>query len=115
MTTSNAPCVVGGLRIERGSLHMTRELYDQHFHGVDSVALFEHDGQLLMMPVQRAGTGGLLLKVRNARGDRVVHAMEFVAAHGLEQRDGPLHASWNSVMGGLELHVDSALGRPDLP
>ena len=108
MTTFTEPGSVHGLRIERGSLHMTRVFYDRYLHGVDSVALLEHDGQLLMMPVQGSATGGLLLKVRNARGDRVVHATEFLVAQGLERHHGALRADWNDVMAGLVLQFDSA-------
>jgi hypothetical protein len=46
------------------------------------------------MPVRHAGGGGLLLKIRNRQGDRVVHAREFFRDHALDEtldQEVPVH------------------------
>ena len=34
--------------------------------------------QTLIVPLMHQSAGGMLLKIRNARGDRVLHAQEFL-------------------------------------
>jgi len=36
------------------------------------------------MPVQQAGAGGLLMKIRNSLGDRVVSIAEFLENYGFD-------------------------------
>jgi hydrogenase maturation protease len=85
------------VRITRGSFYLGAELYERYFHGAPSIAVTSVNGQIALMSLQEQAAGGLLAKVRNARGDRVVHAREFL----LEQRVGEseeheLAAEWNA-------------------
>lgn len=77
--TASGPMV----SIRRGNIHLSRELYDAHLPNADAVALLCRDDAVLIVPLTRQSAGGLLLNVRNARGDRVVHAQEFLRARGL--------------------------------
>lgn len=48
-----------------------------------------------MVPVQESG-GGLLLKIKNVKGDRIVHALEFFQQYGtVTNEEIPLDVKWN--------------------
>lgn len=68
------------VRLARGSLHLPREVYERHLGGRECVVLLRDGPDLLVLPVRGAEAGGLLLKVRNAAGDRVVDAADFLRA-----------------------------------
>ena len=61
--------------------HLTYALY---LGGVDSAALIERDGQVLLLPLRGPVAGGMLLKQRNLRGDRVMLATDFLAQIGFD-------------------------------
>ncbi len=94
-----------GLRIHRGSLYLSREHYEKYFNGLDAVILVMQDERMLLMPVHNEAGGGLLLKIRNAQGDRVVHAQEFMMFHGLEDADTELTGVWDSHKSALVLET----------
>jgi hypothetical protein len=88
--------------VSRGGLYVSRQLYETHFAGRCSVVLLRRDDDLLVLPVHDAAAGGYLLKLRNAAGDRVVHAADFFRAQDVD--DGTelqLEASWNDAAAGL--------------
>jgi hypothetical protein len=91
--------------IKRGSIYLSRELCDAHLPDAGAVALLARDDAVLIVPLARQSAGGLLLKVRNARGDRVLHAQEFLRARGLpedfEERRFPVH--WASELKALAI------------
>lgn len=66
----------------RGNIYFSREIYDAYFSGASAVALVEREHRLFVVPLIIPSSGGLLLKVRNTRGDRVLHAQEFFRGHG---------------------------------
>ena len=75
--------VDGRIRIAHGSIYLARDLYDAYLSGVCAIATVLRDGRVYLMPLRGPAAGGLLVKVRNARGDRVVHADEFLHAVGI--------------------------------
>ena len=91
--------------VSAGNLYLSSEACARYLPGVESIALLEHDAQVLIVPLTRASGGGLLLKVRNARGDRVVHAQEFFRTHGyvesFETRSVPMR--WDEATAALVL------------
>jgi hypothetical protein len=90
------------MSVRRGGLYLSGDLYDRHFAGIDTVILLRRDDDLVVLPVHHAAAGGYLLKLRNAAGDRVVHAADFFRAQGIE--DGTelrLTASWSPAFAGL--------------
>jgi hypothetical protein len=99
------------VRIRRGNVHLSRELCDAHLPDAGAVALLARDDAVLIVPLARQSAGGLLLKIRNARGDRVLHAQEFLRARGLpedfEERQFPVH--WVA-----ELEALAILGLPQV-
>lgn len=97
------------IRIRSGSLYLDAELYDTYFQGLDTLALLRRGDAIVLLPLQRGGTGGLLVKRKNARGDRVIHAPEFLRELGVpDAAEHELAARWDPELSGL------TLPRPDL-
>jgi hypothetical protein len=91
--------------VQRGNIYMTHETCACYFRDIHSVALVRRDNHILLMPLVRDSGGGLLLKVRNRQGDRVVHAQEFLRGLGLIEDFAEHHVSvsWRPELAGLEL------------
>jgi len=88
---------------ERGNIYLARELCDAHFPQAVSVALLVRGGDVLIVPLAPQSAGGLLLKQRNARGDRVIHAQEFFREHGFAEdfETRSLGVDWNPASAAL--------------
>lgn len=72
------------ITIKRGSVYLTKDVYDRYFPGLETVILIRRGDDLLILPVRHAAAGGYLLKLRNGAGDRVVTAPDFFREHGFE-------------------------------
>jgi hypothetical protein len=97
--------VIDAVRIARGSIYLDRDLCERYLPAVAAVALLARDDKTFMLPLHGPTAGGLLLKVRNARGDRVVHATEFLQSQGITP-DAPERSvlvQWAAEIGGLWL------------
>lgn len=81
-TTPDDEALLASAGVAAGNLYLSCEACQRFLPGIESVALLRRDAQVLIVPLTRDSGGGLLLKVRNARGDRVIHAQEFFRAHG---------------------------------
>ncbi len=96
----------GCVRIARGSLYLDAAFYGRCFREVGTVVLLEDPEGLLLVPVTHAAAGGLLVKVRNARQDRVIHAPEALAGRGVPANlDGCFPAFWDPGRAGLRIAV----------
>ena len=96
------------LQVRNGSLYLDLELYQTYFNGLESVILVKQCKKILILPVMHPGGGGTLIKIRNARGDRVIRAQEFFRDHGLDEFvDQILPAQWNAEMAALEIEIPS--------
>jgi hypothetical protein len=97
--------------IANGSLYLSRVLCDRYLPGVSAIALQKRDEGVFILPLQGSTSGGLLLKIRNAHGDRVAHAAEFLALLGIEP-DTPQRyyaVRWVSEFAGLRIEgLDNA-------
>ena len=94
--------VIPSVDLRAGKLYLPAALAERHFAGVTAVILLVRDGCLLVLPVRRTESGGSVLKIRNAAGDRVVAAPDVLGAHGLEDRIATdLHATWSEELGAL--------------
>lgn len=97
------PDSFASVSVARGNIYLAREIYDTYLAGALSVALLARAEQILIMPLTRESGGGLLLKMRNARGDRIVHAQEFFREQGLlenmQERKVSIH--WNEESAAL--------------
>lgn len=74
------------ITIRRGSIYIGARVYARYLGNLESLVLLRRDDTLLLLPVHHAAAGGLLIKIRNPRGDRVVHAQEFLRGHGIDER-----------------------------
>ena len=92
------------VQLRDGRLHIAAEIYDRHFAACPAVALLAREGRWWLLPLV-GGAGGLQVKLRNARGDRVVESQEFFRAQGLE--DTPIARDFSllfdSIQGGYRL------------
>ena len=105
MSAASEPSASPQLRISRGSFYLDCALCALYLPDIEAIAPLQRDGAVYLMPLLGTGGGGLLLKRRNARGDRVVHAQEFLQSLGIEPDDPEriVIVRWVSEMGGLLL------------
>ena len=78
----NLPSEQLQVTIARGNIYVPLEVYETYFKGIECVALMPHEEGVLLIPLIQQSAGGLLLKIKNLRGDRVIHAQEFWRQHG---------------------------------
>jgi hypothetical protein len=71
------------IQIGDGRVLIGREICELYLAGASSAALVARDGEVYLMPLSGPGAGGMLLKQRNAQGDRVLLATDFLAERGL--------------------------------
>ena len=79
----NGGGVIHEARIGDGRVLLSRATCDRYLAGAGSAVLLERDGQVFLVPLGGPCAGGLLLKQRNAQGDRVLLAEEFLDRRGL--------------------------------
>ena len=91
--------------IGNGRVLLSQATCEQHLRGAHAAALMQRDGQVYLVPLAGPSPGGMLLKQRNAQGDSVLQANDFLAACGL----GPFAAerafelSWVEEAGALRI------------
>ena len=89
--------------VARGNIYLSLETCDTYLRGLHSVALISREDKILIMPLIQESGGGLLLKIRNAHGDRVIHAQEFFREKGyvedFQERTVAIH--WSSEAAAL--------------
>ena len=89
--------------VARGNIYLSAETCERYFRGLSAVALLSRDDQVLILPLTRESGGGMLLKLRNARGDRVIHAQEFFRDKGYAEEfvDRVVGIRWSSESAAL--------------
>jgi len=86
-----------------GRVLVPHETYELYLGGASAAALIERDGQVLLLPLHGPVAGGMLLKQRNLRGDRVMLASDFLASRGLgpQAREREFGVHWLAQAGAL--------------
>lgn len=79
---NDLPLATLSVKVAKGNLYLSREICEACLPGVEAVALLDRDLQIVIVPLIPESGGGLLLKIRNRRGDRVIHAQEFFREKG---------------------------------
>lgn len=98
--SSESPSV----RLENGSLYLDAEVYEEFFGKRDSVAVLSRDEQIALFPLSPGGVGGSFAKIKNARGDRVIHARELLRGLDLDESEShELVAHWDPELAALVL------------
>lgn len=89
--------------VKRGVAQIPKEIADAHFEGRSAIVPMLQGETLSLAPVDEYA-GGLLLKIRNARGDRAVDLSEALRAHGWDT-DGEIacRAAWDVERAALTL------------
>ncbi|GHE01074.1 hypothetical protein GCM10008024_15270 [Allgaiera indica] len=96
------------IEVKRGSIYVPVEIYDTYFAGLEAVIVLIRDDKLMILPVRQMAAGGCLLKVRNARGDRVATAPDVFEAHGLAEFSiANLEVRWSAEDGALVADLPS--------
>ena len=92
----------GAVSIYEGSIYLPNQLVDTYFRGIDAVIALIQQGELMVMPVHQATSGGSLLKIKNAAGDRVVQARDvFQNQDMLDFRTDNLAVNWSTEKSAL--------------
>ena len=96
----------GRVLVRRGSFYLGAGLFERCFGGADTVAVVGRGDEIALLPLREPGSGGLLVKRRNARGDRVIHAPELLRELGVDEADEhELDAAWDPEQGALVVPV----------
>ncbi len=102
------------ISIRNGNVYVEHELYTRFFSGIETIALLKCDSGFLLMPVFSQASGGRLLKMRNALGDRVVTATDFLQEFGLSDGgQGNYAATWDSQAAALFVDLSKCLDTVD--
>lgn len=93
------------VKINNGYIYLDAEICERYFPSVETVALLKtSEVELLVMPLKNQAAGGLLLKRKNSRGDRVIAAMDFLRNLEIEDYSNILcDCRWDSEAQGLVL------------
>ena len=92
----------GAVSIHEGSIYLPNQLVDTYFRDIDAVIVLIQQGELMVMPVHQATSGGSLLKIKNAAGDRVVQARDvFQDQEMLDFRTDNLAVNWSTEKSAL--------------
>lgn len=93
---------------DRGSLQLPRAVFEQHFGQRTAAAILPREAGLVLLPVFPED-GGLLVKQRNARGDRAVEVRDAFRQRGWDDEGRlELTAKVDPELGGLLLAPRSA-------
>ncbi len=76
------------MEVRSGRLYVPAQTYERVLAGFTAVALLVREDGWWLIPL-KAGAGGLQLKQRSARGDRVVEAQEFLRSQGVDDAQEP--------------------------
>lgn len=95
--------------VRSGAIYLPAAVAGAYFSGLDAVAVVVGDGFLRILPVRHLQSGGYLLKIRNAAGDRVIAVMDLLRAHDLDGwRANGAEAVWSPENGALMVAIDDA-------
>ena len=96
----SAPAAKDSIDLVKGSIRVSKEVYDRYFDGREGALLMVRDDRVQLVPVEQVD-GGLLVKQRNLRGDRVIHGAEFFRGYDVEGFEGRVEVQWDSALGAL--------------
>lgn len=88
------------VELHQGSVRLTRQVYERFFEGRPGALLMVRDERLCIVPVDELA-GGLLVKQRNAQGDRVIPGAELLRAHAADTFEGDVPVTWDAELGAL--------------
>src|SRR5262249_35834202 len=91
-------------RIHRDHLYVAAEDFNAHMAGWRTAALLRRGDDLCVASLTGAEAGGYLIKQINARGDRAIHAADFLRLNGLDAaREIACRGAWRAEAGAFVL------------
>jgi hypothetical protein len=88
--------------LKRGALYISRDVCERYLAGLNTVILLRRESDLLILPVRNAASGGYLLKIRNAAGDRMVDGVDFFRSNNAYSADERLLTiAWSTELAAL--------------
>ena len=103
-TNRNLSGTAPSISVRRGAVYLPAAVADTYFKGIEAVIMLIREGELLVMPVHQMGSGGCLLKRRNAAGDRVASAPDVFEANGFgDLAADELAGGWSSKAGAFRI------------
>lgn len=113
VTNAMNACLV---TVRRGALYFTRAIYEQFFGALDNVVLLRDGADLIVLPVRHQASGGYVIKMRSAAGDRAVMAADFFRDNGIEDAvEMTLPATWSDERAALVVRHAFDLRLPGAP
>jgi hypothetical protein len=92
------------IRITRDHLYIDAASYERHLAPVGNVALLREDTDLLILPLHAKDAGGFYVKQINARGDRAIHAADFLRSNGIDETiEHRVRAAWRTRIAGYAI------------
>ena len=94
------------IKISGGRLYIPSNVYDLYFKGIQSVVFLNRNSKAFLLPVHQSGGSGLLLKVINSKGDRVINAPEQLSEMNIDEEiEKEISVSWDAEISGLFLDI----------
>ena len=93
------------ITLKNGNLYIESDVYETYLNSADSVVLIHKESKYYLMPVQQMA-GGLLMKIINAKGDRVINAIEFLQYNNIETSETRvIEVKWDQEFSALSLEL----------
>lgn len=95
------------VKIARGNIYVPLETYETYLKNIEAVALLPHEKGILLFPLIQQSAGGLILKIKNLRGDRVIHSQEFFRNNNLAEsfEEIACEVSWENERHALLIEI----------
>ena len=94
------------VKIHNGRIYIPNLVYETYFKNIQSIVFFHKEKKIYLLPVNQSGGSGLLLKIINAKGDRVVNVVEQLNDCNIDDKSEKIVlVSWDSKISGLLLNI----------
>ena len=92
------------VKIHDGKIYLSNIVYETYFKNIQSIVFLEREKNIYLLPVNQAGGSGLLLKIINAKGDRVINVPEQLLGLGIDEvKEYICSVKWDATISGLNI------------
>ena len=92
------------VRIGDNNIYLSTQIHQTFFLNLETVILLKEVESIVIMPIQGSLYGGLMLKIINSKGDRVINAHDFFEHNQFSHLNGEYSVSWDKDKMGLLIH-----------
>jgi hypothetical protein len=105
MVQPQRPLADNAVYVGDGRVLLPRALCERYFAATPAAVLLEREDGIYLVPLGGPSAGGMLLKQRNAHGDRVLLAEEFLSPYGLGRfsAERAFAVRWTEMAGALQI------------